>query len=370
MRLHKRSLVWGLALSGLAVVLAAAWWASQASREPALWSELRVPPAFAIPRDFDLGEYRLSWGGKSLVLSVAGSARPPLWESEGGFLGAGRESAGRLQLRCQEQSLESFELVGRRLSLKGHLRCADGRLSAYELSFEPRQGGVEVRVALADSELNRVALSWRRGAGSACPVSSMTRRKVAPGSCRPGSPATGVPLATPSSATRRRRNPSTCASRAGCNGGLRPSRPGPGCSLPATASSGSFAARVSRRKRAADPPGLAAAWSVRILCARSGRLSWPLLCQLSGEILPMQCRAGCGACCIAPSISSPLPGMPAGKPAGVRCLHLDENHLCGLFGRPERPAVCGQFGADPEICGDSREQALALIAEWEVITAA
>ncbi|CAB5598028.1 YkgJ family cysteine cluster protein [Pseudomonas aeruginosa] len=84
----------------------------------------------------------------------------------------------------------------------------------------------------------------------------------------------------------------------------------------------------------------------------------------------MQCRAGCGACCIAPSISSPLPGMPAGKPAGVRCLHLDENQLCGLFGRPERPAVCGQFGADPEICGDSREQALALIAEWEVITAA
>ncbi|ENC9779360.1 TPA: zinc/iron-chelating domain-containing protein [Pseudomonas aeruginosa] len=84
----------------------------------------------------------------------------------------------------------------------------------------------------------------------------------------------------------------------------------------------------------------------------------------------MQCRAGCGACCIAPSISSPLPGMPAGKPAGVRCLHLGENHLCGLFGRPERPAVCGQFGADPEICGDSREQALALIAEWEVITAA
>ncbi|MFG8314659.1 hypothetical protein [Pseudomonas aeruginosa] len=165
MRLHKRSLVWGLALSGLAVVLAAAWWASQASREPALWSELRVPPAFAIPRDFDLGEYRLSWGGKSLALSVAGSARPPLWESEGGFLGAGRESAGRLQLRCQEQSLESFQLIGRRLSLKGHLRCADGRLSAYELSFEPRQGGVEVRVALADSELNRVALSWRRGAG-------------------------------------------------------------------------------------------------------------------------------------------------------------------------------------------------------------
>jgi Fe-S-cluster containining protein len=32
----------------------------------------------------------------------------------------------------------------------------------------------------------------------------------------------------------------------------------------------------------------------------------------------MNCRLGCGACCIAPSISSPIPGMPQGKPAGVR----------------------------------------------------
>ena len=36
----------------------------------------------------------------------------------------------------------------------------------------------------------------------------------------------------------------------------------------------------------------------------------------------MQCRAGCGACCIAISISSPIPGMPLGKPAGVRCVQL------------------------------------------------
>ena len=107
MRLHKRSLVWGLALSGLAVVLAAAWWASQASREPALWSELRVPPAFAIPRDFDLGEYRLSWGGKSLALSVAGSARPPLWESEGGFCWGRGGKRGRPPLFFPGQSPES-----------------------------------------------------------------------------------------------------------------------------------------------------------------------------------------------------------------------------------------------------------------------
>ena len=31
----------------------------------------------------------------------------------------------------------------------------------------------------------------------------------------------------------------------------------------------------------------------------------------------MNCRPHCGACCIALSISSPIPGMPAGKPAGV-----------------------------------------------------
>ena len=36
----------------------------------------------------------------------------------------------------------------------------------------------------------------------------------------------------------------------------------------------------------------------------------------------MDCRPGCAACCIAPSISSPIPGMPHGKPAGVRCIQL------------------------------------------------
>ncbi|HLV28200.1 MAG TPA: YkgJ family cysteine cluster protein, partial [Burkholderiaceae bacterium] len=29
----------------------------------------------------------------------------------------------------------------------------------------------------------------------------------------------------------------------------------------------------------------------------------------------MDCRPHCGACCTAPSISSPIPGMPQGKPA-------------------------------------------------------
>ncbi len=82
----------------------------------------------------------------------------------------------------------------------------------------------------------------------------------------------------------------------------------------------------------------------------------------------MECRAGCGACCIAISISSAIPGMPDGKPAGVRCLHLNNQGLCQLFGKPERPKVCGDFQADREICGDNAEQAMVLIAQWEDAT--
>ena len=84
----------------------------------------------------------------------------------------------------------------------------------------------------------------------------------------------------------------------------------------------------------------------------------------------MKCREGCGACCIAPSISSPIPGMPNGKPAGERCLQLSVENLCNIFGRPERPAVCSEFDADPEVCGNSSEEAINLIGWWEQMTAA
>lgn len=84
----------------------------------------------------------------------------------------------------------------------------------------------------------------------------------------------------------------------------------------------------------------------------------------------MLCRPGCGACCVAPSISSPLPGMPSGKPAGERCLHLSVENLCQLFGDPRRPAVCGEFDADPEVCGDSREDAIRLLGWLEQATSA
>ncbi|MBA3452566.1 MAG: YkgJ family cysteine cluster protein [Deltaproteobacteria bacterium] len=81
------------------------------------------------------------------------------------------------------------------------------------------------------------------------------------------------------------------------------------------------------------------------------------------------CRSGCGACCIAPSISAPLPGFPAGKLAGVRCPHLTADIRCALFGLPERPAVCRDLKPQPEMCGESAAEAMATIARWEILTA-
>ena len=81
------------------------------------------------------------------------------------------------------------------------------------------------------------------------------------------------------------------------------------------------------------------------------------------------CRPGCGACCIAPSISSPIPGMPEGKPAGVPCVNLDQEYRCRIFGSPERPAVCVSLRPSPEMCGSNRKEALAALAELEQLTA-
>jgi hypothetical protein len=79
----------------------------------------------------------------------------------------------------------------------------------------------------------------------------------------------------------------------------------------------------------------------------------------------MNCRPGCGACCIAPSISSPIPGMPLGKPAGVRCAQLTAENRCLLFGSLERPAVCISLRPSLEMCGGGAGEALAWLAEME-----
>jgi Fe-S-cluster containining protein len=83
---------------------------------------------------------------------------------------------------------------------------------------------------------------------------------------------------------------------------------------------------------------------------------------------PLACRSGCGACCIAPSITSPLPGMPQGKPAGVPCINLDEAMRCKVFGRPERPDFCAGLQPSHEMCGDTREQAVLWLSNLELAT--
>lgn len=83
---------------------------------------------------------------------------------------------------------------------------------------------------------------------------------------------------------------------------------------------------------------------------------------------PISCRPGCGACCIAPSITSPLPGMPNGKPAGVPCAQLDGDMRCRVFGTPGRPAFCAGLQASVDMCGNNREYAIRWLTELEHAT--
>ena len=76
----------------------------------------------------------------------------------------------------------------------------------------------------------------------------------------------------------------------------------------------------------------------------------------------MDCRIGCGACCVAISIST------LRKPAGVRCVHLTADNKCAVWGTPDYPPVCRDFKAMPEVCGESREEALELLAALEKAT--
>lgn len=82
----------------------------------------------------------------------------------------------------------------------------------------------------------------------------------------------------------------------------------------------------------------------------------------------MECRIGCAACCIAVSISSPIPGMPEGKPAGVRCVQLTDDNRCRLFGRAERPAVCASLQPSEEMCGNSDADAYRFLESLERLT--
>jgi Fe-S-cluster containining protein len=82
----------------------------------------------------------------------------------------------------------------------------------------------------------------------------------------------------------------------------------------------------------------------------------------------MNCRSGCGACCIAPSIASPIPGMPAGKRAGQRCIHLTADNACAIFASPERPSFCAGLKPSGEMCGSTRGEAIAWLTRLEALT--
>jgi uncharacterized protein len=60
--------------------------------------------------------------------------------------------------------------------------------------------------------------------------------------------------------------------------------------------------------------------------------------------------------------------MPNGKPAGVRCVQLNDENACKIFGQPERPAFCASLQPSAEMCNDTREQAMIWLTQLEVAT--
>jgi len=82
----------------------------------------------------------------------------------------------------------------------------------------------------------------------------------------------------------------------------------------------------------------------------------------------MKCRPGCTACCKVVSISSLIPGMPDGKPAGVRCINLDSDNLCKIYNSLQRPDVCRSLQPSIEMCGENNEYADNYLTVLEKLT--
>ncbi len=60
--------------------------------------------------------------------------------------------------------------------------------------------------------------------------------------------------------------------------------------------------------------------------------------------------------------------MPNGKPAGVRCIHLDAELRCGIFNDATRPRVCGSLKPEPQMCGHGAEKAIEFLTQLELAT--
>lgn len=62
--------------------------------------------------------------------------------------------------------------------------------------------------------------------------------------------------------------------------------------------------------------------------------------------------------------------MLEGKPAGVRCVNLDaQTLLCRIWGTSEYPEVCRALRPQREMCGETREGAIAYLEKLERATA-
>lgn len=49
----------------------------------------------------------------------------------------------------------------------------------------------------------------------------------------------------------------------------------------------------------------------------------------------------------------------------MRCVQLDAQNRCLIFGKPGRPAVCESLQPSADMCGTSREQALTFLTLLE-----
>lgn len=60
--------------------------------------------------------------------------------------------------------------------------------------------------------------------------------------------------------------------------------------------------------------------------------------------------------------------MPNGKPAGVRCVQLDDTNGCKIFGHAGRPAVCASLMPAQDMCGLDRVHAMHFLTRLEALT--
>jgi uncharacterized protein len=60
--------------------------------------------------------------------------------------------------------------------------------------------------------------------------------------------------------------------------------------------------------------------------------------------------------------------MPRGKPAGERCIQLDAQNRCLIFGKPERPAVCASLKPAVDMCGTDHSHAMQYLTRLERLT--